>query len=72
MTVHHPAAKAFLGLVDALTQPHRGLNPDNFEFVARLADGTPVTRAQRNQLVSYGVTTLNDGRVIDRDTPLSA
>lgn len=40
------------------------------EYMARLADGTRVTRAQFDQVNRYGVTTLNDGRVIDRSETL--
>lgn len=39
-------------------------------YVARLTDGTQITRAQFNQLNRYGITTLNDGRVIQRGEPL--
>lgn len=67
----HPAAKSFGDLLDTIERSGRhGLCVDNFETVARLADGQRVTRAQFEQLKRYGLTTLNDGRVIDHTETL--
>lgn len=61
----------FAKQVDAdIERRHHGLNHDNFEYVARLSDGACITKAQFSQLKTYGITTLNDGRVIDHTETL--